>query len=116
MIDQQVLSDFMDGFYGYGHLGAKYWFIGLEEGAIAELAEFERRLKAWDSLDRRQLADIRLFHRQLGGRLVQAPRLEMQEGAIGEQTRHKVHTPLPLSTSGGLSYLLPSNIRPKEGC
>src|SRR5882672_9661211 len=68
MIDQQVLSDFMDGFYGYGHLGAKYWFIGLEEGAIAELAEFERRLKAWDSLDRRQLADIRLFHRQLGGR------------------------------------------------
>jgi len=58
----------MKGFYGYGGLGAKYWFIGLEEGAIADLAEFERRLDAWDSLGRPQLADIRQFHRQIGGR------------------------------------------------
>jgi hypothetical protein len=68
MIDPQLVRDFMAGFYGYGHVGASYWFIGLEEGAIANLAEFERRLIAWDSLGRQQLADIRPFHRQLGGR------------------------------------------------
>jgi hypothetical protein len=68
MIDPQLVRDFIDGFYGYGHLGAKYWFIGLEEGAIADLDEFERRLKAWDSLGRQQLAGIRPFHRQLLGR------------------------------------------------
>jgi hypothetical protein len=68
MIDSQLVRDFMDGFYGYGHLGAKYWFIGLEEGGIANLGEFERRINAWDSLGRQRLADIRPFHRQLGGR------------------------------------------------
>jgi len=68
MIDPQLVRDFMAGFYGYGHVGANYWFIGLEEGAIADLAEFERRLHAWDSLGRQQLADIRAFHRQLEGR------------------------------------------------
>ena len=67
MIDSQLVRDFIHGFYGYGHFGAKYWFIGLEEGAIADLDEFERRLNAWDSLGRQQLADIRPFHRQLGG-------------------------------------------------
>ncbi|MBV9070105.1 MAG: hypothetical protein JO093_07605 [Acidobacteria bacterium] len=41
MIEPQLVRDFMAGFYGYGHVGANYWFIGLEEGAIADLAEFE---------------------------------------------------------------------------
>jgi hypothetical protein len=68
MIDPQLVREFIAGFYGYGHLGAKYWFIGLEEGAIADLDEFERRLNAWHSLGREQLVDIRPFHRQLGGR------------------------------------------------
>jgi hypothetical protein len=68
MIDPQLVRDFIDGFYGYGHFGAKYWFVGLEEGAIADLDEFERRLNAWSSLGRQQLTDIRPFHRQLGGR------------------------------------------------
>lgn len=68
MIDAQLVRDFMAGFYGYGHLGAKYWFIGLEEGAIADLDEFERRLQAWVEMGRPLLADIRAFHRRLGGR------------------------------------------------
>ena len=67
MIDPQLVHDYMAGFYGYGHLGAKYWFIGLEEGAIADLDEFEKRINAWHSLGRQPLADIRPFHRQLGG-------------------------------------------------
>jgi hypothetical protein len=67
-IDPQLVRDFMTGFFGYGHLGAKYWFVGLEEGAIADLEEFERRLHAWDASGRLPLADIRPFHRQLGGR------------------------------------------------
>ncbi|MGA8809306.1 MAG: hypothetical protein WB973_15655 [Thermoanaerobaculia bacterium] len=58
----------MAGFYGYGQLNASYWFIGLEEGVIADLAEFERRLYAWDSLGRQQLADMRAFHCEIGGR------------------------------------------------
>ncbi|MEA2238529.1 MAG: hypothetical protein QOC81_3253 [Thermoanaerobaculia bacterium] len=67
-IDPQRVRDFMTGFFGYGHLGAKYWFVGLEEGAMADLEEFERRLLAWDAAGRQCLVDIRQFHRQLGGR------------------------------------------------
>ncbi len=68
MIDPQLVRDFMSGFYGYGNLGAKYWFIGLEEGAIADIGEFERRLHAWIAMGRPPLADIRTFHRMLCGR------------------------------------------------
>jgi hypothetical protein len=44
-VDAQLVRDFLAGFFGYGHVGAKYWFIGLEEGAIADLWEFDRRLQ-----------------------------------------------------------------------
>ncbi len=51
--------------------------------------------------------------RQLGDGLVQVPRLEVQWGASGEHTRHKVHMPLLVSKSGPVC-ILPYNIRPKE--
>ena len=43
--------------------------------------------------------------RQLGDGLVLVPRLEVQWGASGEQTRHKVHTPLLVSKSGSVCIL-----------
>ncbi len=52
--------------------------------------------------------------RQLGGGLVQVPRLEVQQGASGEHTRHEVHTPLTLRKSSAIANILLSNIRPKE--
>jgi hypothetical protein len=42
----------MRGFHGYGNLGAKYWFIGLEEGGGTSLDEVRLRLKTWDELRR----------------------------------------------------------------
>ncbi len=43
MIEPQLVRDFIDGFYGYGHLGAKYWFVGIEEGGIADLDTLQKR-------------------------------------------------------------------------
>lgn len=62
MLDSQLLHDFMRGFYGYGNLAAKYWFIGLEEGGGKSIEELRLRLEAWDELGRPQLADLNEFH------------------------------------------------------
>ena len=56
----------MRGFFGYGHAGAKYWFIGLEEGGGKSMDEIQNRLEAWQTLGRSQLADLREFHERAG--------------------------------------------------
>jgi hypothetical protein len=60
MVD--LVHEYMYTFFGYGHEGAKYWFIGLEEGGVSTLEEFERRLRVWSRLGQPPLADIREFH------------------------------------------------------
>ncbi len=32
MLDDHLLQDFIDGFYGYGNYNAPYWFVGMEGG------------------------------------------------------------------------------------
>lgn len=56
----------MRDFFGYGHVGAKYWFVGLEEGGGTSIDEIRNRLQTWDSLGRPQLADLREFHESAG--------------------------------------------------
>lgn len=66
MLEPQLLQAFMGGFFGYRNLGAKYWFIGLEEGGGTSIDEIRNRLEAWDALGRPQLADLHEFHQRAG--------------------------------------------------
>jgi hypothetical protein len=66
MLDGQLLRDFMAGFYGYGHVGATYWLIGLEEGGGASIDEIQHRLETWNALGRPELADLQQFHSKAG--------------------------------------------------
>jgi hypothetical protein len=66
VLDPQLLQDFMRGFFGYGNLGANYWFVGLEEGGGKSLNEIERRLEAWHALGRPEVADLEEFHERAG--------------------------------------------------
>jgi hypothetical protein len=66
MLDPQLLNDFMRGFYGYGNLRAKYWFIGLEEGGGKSLDEVRLRIDNWNELGRPLLADLLEFHERAG--------------------------------------------------
>jgi hypothetical protein len=45
VLEPELLQDFICGFYGYGNLGAKYWFIGLEEGGGTSIDEIQHRLE-----------------------------------------------------------------------
>jgi hypothetical protein len=66
VLDPQLLRDFMRGFFGYGHLGAKYWFVGLEEGGGTSIDEIRHRLETWDALGRPPVADLHEFHERAG--------------------------------------------------
>jgi hypothetical protein len=66
VLDTQLVLDFTRGFYGYGHFGATYWFVGLEEGGGKSMDEIRQRLSTWAMLGRPALADLHEFHERAG--------------------------------------------------
>jgi hypothetical protein len=54
-------------FYGFGHWGARYWFIGPEQGQDAsENNNLDARCQAFVELERDGLCDCREFHERVG--------------------------------------------------
>lgn len=66
MIEEQLLKDFMHGFYGYGNFNAPYWFIGMEEGGGNSIDEINSRLHAWKKRGCREVEDVAAYHREFG--------------------------------------------------
>jgi hypothetical protein len=66
MLDTEVLKDFMKNFFGYGDLNAPVWFVGMEEGGGASMAEIEARLATWVRRGRKTLEDVAIFHEEFG--------------------------------------------------
>ncbi len=65
-MDDHLLDAFIKGLYGFGNLGAPYWFIGLEEGGGNSLEEIELRISVWEELGRPQVADLLDYHKKIG--------------------------------------------------
>jgi len=65
MLDDRLLADFMLRFYGYGSFSAPIWFVGMEEGGGADLAELTDRLTAWDQGGRSELEDVAQYHKKI---------------------------------------------------
>lgn len=53
------LSEFAHRFFGYGHLDAPIWFIGMEEGGGDCRSEIIARIRTWKQLGRTPTVDIR---------------------------------------------------------
>lgn len=69
MLENKQIESFADSFFGYGNLDAPLWFIGLEEGGGATIANVKARLQTWKEL-KGPTCDIADFHRAIGeGRL-----------------------------------------------
>ncbi len=65
--DDNLLEEFMHGFYGYGNYEGDYWFVGMEEGCSSGcefFSDIEQRLQAWSELKKPELADV--FEYQMG--------------------------------------------------
>jgi hypothetical protein len=52
------------GCYGYGRWGARYWFIGPEQG-MKKSEDLQRRVDVWHQLGGQELNDCREFHELL---------------------------------------------------
>ena len=66
LVSKQLLSDFIDSFFGYGNLNSPYWFIGKEEGGGKDLGENFRRILTWESFGKPTTVDLIDYHFQLG--------------------------------------------------
>ena len=60
--DDALLNDYINGFWGYGDLSAKHWFIGMEEGGGDTFDEVQQRLEQWDKRGRHLCEDLYDYH------------------------------------------------------
>lgn len=66
MLPDELLSEFMGTFFGYGDLSADIWFIGMEEGGGGSVEDINTRLNAWDARGRRSIEDLAEYHHAIG--------------------------------------------------
>jgi hypothetical protein len=58
-----IEKEMAENFYGFGSWTSPYWFIGPEQGqGKSEDDDLGPRLRAWESLGKPELADLKEFH------------------------------------------------------
>jgi hypothetical protein len=65
-LDDGLLKEFMETFYGYGNIGGDYWLVGMEEGGGHSCDEVNTRLQAWERRGKRMMEDVAEYHRAFG--------------------------------------------------
>ena len=60
-MDDTLLADYIDTFYGYGNYAGRWWLVGMEEGGGNSPDEVQRRLRLWEERGRRELEDVNIF-------------------------------------------------------
>jgi ribosomal protein S18 len=86
MLDDTLLSKFIERFFGYGNLDAPNWYIGMEEGGgdkDAELAwpEIAARLQVWHEMGALKVIGLRDFHDKVA-RLIASERKLLSKAPI----------------------------------
>jgi hypothetical protein len=66
MLDDELLSKFIQSFYGYGNYRGQFWFIGMEEGGGSSFSDISTRLNAWSNRDKKELEDLKEYHDCIG--------------------------------------------------
>jgi hypothetical protein len=59
MLNDQLLSAYIDTFYGYGTYAAPYWFVGMEEGGGGSLSAADGRITQWLNRGQNELEPLR---------------------------------------------------------
>ncbi len=58
-----ILTEYINNFYGYGQWKADFWFVGIEEGGGDCVENIENRLDSWSKLGNTDLIDCYDHHR-----------------------------------------------------
>lgn len=64
-VSKELLSKFIDSYFGYGNLDSPYWFIGKEEGGEKDLEGNFKRILAWGKFGTPTVDNI-AYHQFLG--------------------------------------------------
>jgi hypothetical protein len=66
MLNDELLWEYINCFYGYGRWSAPFWFIGMEEACRFEVGAINQRLKVWKESGARSLEDMPIFAPAVG--------------------------------------------------
>ena len=83
--DDILLTDYMQGFWGYGASDADYWFVGMEEGGGNYFNEINQRITQWHSRGRNPLEDIYEYHMDIN-----VPKWFMKNAPIQSTWNHLI--------------------------
>lgn len=61
-LDEELLNEYMNCFFGYGNLNSDYWFIGMEESGGTTFNEIEQRLVTWEKRGMSTVEDLYDYH------------------------------------------------------
>jgi hypothetical protein len=78
MLPSDLLTDYVDRFFGFGSWNAGIWFIGIEEAGGETEERVKNRLRAWDERGRKPLEDAPRFYPAEGRRSWHGPGAEIQ--------------------------------------
>ena len=57
-LNDHLLAEFMETFYGFGNYAGKYWLVGMEEAGGRTLESVQARLTQWQQNGRSELEDL----------------------------------------------------------
>jgi hypothetical protein len=77
-LNDDLLQDYANNFFGYGSYSGDYWFVGMEEGSSGLLSEISQRIKEWDNRGRNELEDLVDYDAATGRSQWFTPRARLQ--------------------------------------
>jgi hypothetical protein len=66
MLNDTLLRDYIEMFYGYGRWDAPFWFIGMEEACYFTLEHINQRLATWQARGKKTLESMEQFAPAIG--------------------------------------------------
>ena len=66
MLDNDLIDEFINKFYGYGNLNSDLWFVGMEEGGGNSFEEINTRLNIWSDRGKKTVEDLVDYHFKIG--------------------------------------------------
>jgi hypothetical protein len=66
-LNNEILLNRLESFWGFGQYESQYWFVGMEEGGGHEIEEISKRFTTWEKLGSSELIDNYEYHLGITG-------------------------------------------------
>lgn len=90
MINNDLITDYMKRFYGYGSYKAPFWFVAAEESGGHETEEIKARLNTWQEMGSKALVDCRAYYERVAENMPKSKRKKIAGYFNEEEPREPV--------------------------